>query len=140
MPGVTLTEKVAQQSQYWASENPAAATQWMQSLPEGAAKDRVSVRFSQKIAQNDPQAAFDIASGIGEFYQRTEAQKNAAEAMFSKDPAAATQWMQSLPEGRTKDLAASGIRVVSVKIQQKARVKDEERKGIVVDSGGELGG
>ena len=28
--------------------------------------------------------------------------------------------------------------VVSVKIQQKARVKDEERKGIVVDSGGEL--
>ena len=26
--------------------------------------------------------------------------------------------------------------VVSVKIQQKARVKDEERKGIVVDSGG----
>jgi hypothetical protein len=29
---------------------------------------------------------------------------------------------------------------VSVKIQQKERVKDEERKVVVVDSGGELGG
>jgi len=102
-------EKVGQQLQYWASENPAAATRWVQSLPEGAAKDRVSWRFSRKIAQNDPQAAFDIASGIGSYTQRTEAQEYAAGAMFLKDPAAATQWMQSLPEGRTKDLAASGI-------------------------------
>ena len=35
---------------------------------------------------------------------------------------------------------AAGGEVVSVKIQQKARVKDEERKCIVVDSGGKLGG
>ena len=102
-------ERVGQRLQYWASENPAAATQWVQSLPEGAAKDRVSWRLSRKIAQNDPQAAFDIASGIGDFYQRTEAQKNAAGAMFSKDPAAATQWMQSLPEGDTKEIASSTI-------------------------------
>jgi hypothetical protein len=75
--------------------DPAAATQWMQSLPVGDTKDMLSEIISGPMAKNHPQAAMDIATGIGDSDRRTKAQKNAVEQWSKKDPAAATQWINS---------------------------------------------
>jgi hypothetical protein len=52
------------------------------------------------MAQNDPQAALDIAAGIGDSNRRTTALKNVVKQWSKKDPAAATQWINrsSLPQ------------------------------------------
>jgi len=59
--------------------DPDAATQWMQSLPKGDTKDRLSAAIIRPIAKNHPQVAMDIAAGIGDSNRRTEAQKNVVE-------------------------------------------------------------
>jgi len=76
-------------------EDPDAGTQWMQSLPEGDTKDNLSEAISWYMAKDYPQAAMDMASGIGDSNRRTEAQKTTAAKWFRKDPAAATQWINS---------------------------------------------
>ena len=80
--------------------DPDAASQWMQSLPPGPPKDTLSEIISGPLAANDPQAAFDIAAGIGNSDLRTTTLKNVVEQWSKKDPAAATQWINgsSLPQ------------------------------------------
>ena len=75
--------------------DPDAASQWMQSLPPGPPKDTLSEIISGPLAANDPQAAFDIAAGIGDSDLRTTALKNVVEQWSKKDPAAATQGIKS---------------------------------------------
>ncbi len=75
------------------SADPDAASQWMQSLPPGPPKDTLSEIISGPMAVNHPQAAFDIAAGIGDSNRRTKAQKKVVEQWSKKDPAAATQWI-----------------------------------------------
>ena len=75
--------------------DPDAATQWMQSLPKGDTKDRLSAAIIRPIAKNHPQVAMDIAAGIGDSNRRTEAQKNVVEQWLLNDPAAATQWIKN---------------------------------------------
>jgi len=103
-------EEVTKYLDFWSRENPAAALQWMQSLPVGDTKDMVSASISRTMAKNnDPQAAFDMAKGIGDSGLRSLTQGIVVGVWFEKDPAAASQWMQSLPEGENKDLASSTI-------------------------------
>ena len=80
--------------------DPDAATQWMQSLPKGDTKDRLSAAIIRPIAKNHPQVAMDIAAGIGDSDLRTTALKKVVEQWSQKDPAAATQWINrsSLPQ------------------------------------------
>jgi hypothetical protein len=80
--------------------DPDAASQWMQSLPPGPPKDTLSEIISGPMAVNHPQAAFDIAAGIGDSNRRTKAQKKVVEQWSKKDPAAATQWINrsTLPQ------------------------------------------
>jgi hypothetical protein len=80
--------------------DPDAASQWMQSLSPGPPKDTLAEIISGPMAKNHPQAAFDIAAGIGDSDLRTQAQKKIVEQWSKKDPAAATQWINrsSLPQ------------------------------------------
>ena len=94
------TELLDSDSFLWCYQDRASATQWMQSLPAGPNKDSVAKGMSRALAANDPQAAFDIAAGIGGSDLRTTALKNVVEQWSQKYPAAATQWINrsSLPE------------------------------------------
>ena len=80
---------------FGALTDPDAATQWMQSLPPGPPKDTLSEIIRGTMAQDHPQAAMDIAAGIGDSNRRTDAQKNVVKQWSKKDPAAATQWIKS---------------------------------------------
>jgi hypothetical protein len=85
----------------------------MQSLPAGRTKDLAASGISSSMSQApttaEPQAAMDIATGIGDSEMRTNAQANVILRWFARDRAAAMQCMQSLPVGPTRDLAAMYI-------------------------------
>ena len=67
----------------------------IQSLPEGRTKDLAAISISSRMIENDPQAAMNMASGIADTGIRTEAQENVVEEWSQRDPAAATQWINS---------------------------------------------
>jgi len=89
--------------------NPAAAAQSMQSLPVGPTRDSATKGISRRMSMTDPQAGMEIASKISDTGVRTQAEAAAAWSWYRKDPAAAIQWLQSLPVGPTKDSAARGV-------------------------------
>ena len=80
----------------------------MQSLPEGRIKDLASQGVSEQLSDNDPQAAWDLALGIGDSKLRAQAQEKVVEQWCKSDTAAVAQWIQSLPVGDTKDRASAG--------------------------------
>jgi hypothetical protein len=102
----------------------------MHALPEGRTKDLAATGISLGMSKTDPQAAIDNASKIGDTGLRTEAEQNAALQWWRKDRTAAIQWMQSLPEGRTKDSAASGISQVIMQIKNDRKAAMDMASGI----------
>ena len=102
----TDTLKIA--VRFWYRNDPAAAIQWMQSLPVGPSKDSAVSGISLGKSYSDPQAGMNMASEIADSDIRTEAQKNVVEEWSWRDPAAATQWINrsSLPEDVKTQLLA----------------------------------
>ena len=94
---------------YWFLRDRPAASQWMQSLPVGQAKDFALNYISYQLTMSERQAAFNMASEIGDTGIRTEAMVFAALSWCDHDRAAAIKWMQSLPVGDTKDMLSESI-------------------------------
>ena len=72
----------------------------MQSLPAGRTKDLAAQGLSQGMSEDDPRAAWDLVSGIGDSDLRMRAEEKVLfqlQFWSRENPAAATQWMQSLP-------------------------------------------
>jgi hypothetical protein len=90
-------------------DNLQGALAMMQSLPEGRTKDSALMGISRGMSYTDLQAAMDMASGIGDTGMRTQREQEIVAKWSRKDPDAAIQWVQSLPVGQAKDLAAQGI-------------------------------
>ena len=96
----------------WFARDRAAAIQWMQSLPVGPTRDLAAMYIARDLSMRnieDRPAAVNMASGIGDTKMRTDALKSAVKFWYRVDPAAAIQWMQSLPVGPSKDTAVIGI-------------------------------
>lgn len=93
----------------WYKKDRAAARQWMLSLPEGPARDIALSGVSDGLSMSDRQDGMDLKLRISDTGLRTEFLDAHACDWCSKDRAAATQWMQSLPAGPNKDLVAVGM-------------------------------
>ena len=93
----------------WAVKHPDAAIQWMLSLPVSPARDVALSGVSDGLSMSDRQDGMDLKLRISDTGLRTEFLDAYACDWCSKDRAAATQWMQSLPAGPNKDLVAVGM-------------------------------
>jgi hypothetical protein len=77
------------------AKNPNSAFQLAQSLPAGNSRNK-SINLSLgSMAQSDPQSAIGLASGIADADLRSKAQQNIVLIWKRRDPAAATQWVNS---------------------------------------------
>ena len=81
----------------------------IQSLPAGRTKDLAASGMIKGMALIDPQAAMDVALGIGDSILRTEAQEDVVRKWSDVNKAAAIQWIESLPEGPSKEATANCI-------------------------------
>ena len=79
----------------WANNDLTAATAWVQSLPAGAAKDRVLSSASYSIVNNDPAVAIQWVSSIGDEKMRASQLENLASNWLRQDQTAAAQWISS---------------------------------------------
>jgi hypothetical protein len=81
----------------WIDKDPVSASEWLASWPQSSAKDGVASYLVNKISADDPESAFVWACSIqGE--PRIGSISRALNAMKAKDPAAAEQAMNGLPE------------------------------------------
>ena len=88
----TRTDAQAEVFVIYFRKDRAAATQWLQSLPAGQAKDVFSDRI---IFYANTLVGMNIASGIGDTSMRTEAQAKVARKWLEIDRVGATQWINS---------------------------------------------
>lgn len=81
------------------NQGPEAASQWAESLPDGALKGTAMARIAETYARKDPLAAAEWAQRFaGEDYaSRTIEQIGGRWA--ESDPAAAVNWLETLPSG-----------------------------------------
>jgi hypothetical protein len=94
---------------WWAKKYPDAAIQWMLTLPAGKSKDLALQRISEGMYYDNPQAAWYLASVIGDEGIRFQAKRFVAWEWYKRDRAAARLWMLSLPEGPARDIALHGV-------------------------------
>jgi hypothetical protein len=76
-------------------KDPNSAFQLVQSLPAGNSRNRIIITSLGSMAQSDPQSAIALASGIANADDRSKAQQNVVRRWKRRDPAAATQWINS---------------------------------------------
>lgn len=96
----------------WAESDPKAALAWVNSLPEGRAKETAEAAIAHSMAQNDPAAAAET------FATDIQAGGNAAvvitiaDIWASSDPASTAGWIADMPEGPGKLEAAATLATV----------------------------
>ena len=76
-------------------KDPNSAFQLAQSLPAGNSRDDRINSTLNFMAYNDPRSAIGLASGIADANDRSKAQRNVVAIWKRRDPAAATQWINS---------------------------------------------
>jgi hypothetical protein len=76
-------------------KDPNSAFQLVQSLPAGNSRNRIIITSLGSMAQSAPRSAIGLASGIADADDRSKAQQNVVRRWKRRDPAAATQWINS---------------------------------------------
>src|SRR5690606_14248576 len=92
----------------WAGADPAAAGQWLQSLPESAARDQAVRAFVGQVAYQNPEVAASYVAGIRDLNQRAQAIEQVARGWLHVDRRAAEAWIAQsvLPDERKRALLA----------------------------------
>jgi len=88
----SATTKVAAN---WIQQDPLAASQWINTLPDGTARDGAVQQLIKIEGNNDPQTAFAWASSVSDDADRTSALRGITQVWAKQDPASATAAIQS---------------------------------------------
>ena len=89
-----------------AAQNPAAASEWLKTLPAGQ-RQYLWPRLAGKFAETDPAAAQAWFAEMAPSPDREKAGASIAGALAAKDPRAALEWLQdNLEGGRAEAFAA----------------------------------
>jgi hypothetical protein len=89
---VTATNDVAKS---WLNQDPASATQWINTLPQGNARDGAVTQIISVISKNDPAAAYTWAASITNQGNRNRQIVNLTTQWSAQNPAAAATAAQS---------------------------------------------
>ncbi len=76
-------------------DKPQAGAQWMESLPEGPAKDEAIARYVVQVESKDGAGAMAWALTISDEKKRQETSQRVVKSWFARSPASAFEWLQS---------------------------------------------
>ncbi len=96
--------------------------------------DRLQENLVAGLAQSDPVEAMSLAGNISDAAARTRTTGRVGAAWYDRDPAAATQWVSSLPRGSARDEAIMRMasRWGEATAEQQAliaSIEDREKRG-----------
>jgi hypothetical protein len=89
----------------WARTDVAAASNWINALPPGDARDNSAASLIDRIKDDDPAAAWEWARNIRTGPLRQQSLKKALEQWNKRDPDAAQAAVQALPQEVRKSLS-----------------------------------
>jgi len=100
-------------AQRWAERDLSAALGWTDSLPPGAQRDQLTARAAFIQAQSSPaEAAQLVLDRIPAGEAQTEALISVVHQWAQQDPAAASAWVERLPEGLLRERAMQELEAV----------------------------
>jgi|GEM_PF-1718694 len=121
--GGNRINSVTQISQNWAELDPQADLNWLRFLDDAsgngtvsAVKSGLEVNAITAWARNDPDAAMAYVSDLGTGYsQYSKLLAAIGSARAALDPAAATAWLQTLPDDATRAVALDSVATQLIK-------------------------
>jgi hypothetical protein len=81
----------------WVQKDVNEATEWINTLEDGATKDQVLSDVATRLQSANPLVALAWIAGIGDEQQRNQAYKDAVYLWLVYDPAAARKWLSTAP-------------------------------------------
>lgn len=94
----------------WAGRDLSSAREWVESQPQGELRDGLMGAIVFELAKTDPStAARMVAEQMGDGDARIEAAISVVHQWASRDPRAATSWVESFPESDLKERARREI-------------------------------
>ena len=107
-PGVTIERRdpalLATVLQTWMSEDAGAAMQWLEQLPEDAAKTDVLAALSKSLSDDEPQHAVEVAAMMPTGKAQDAALRNLIDQWGQKDFAGALAWAQQQPDEEVRQI------------------------------------
>lgn len=104
LPATAQSEAYGRVFREWGRSDPTAASESLNSMPSGPAKDESIGSFSRTIARDNPEDAVTWAAAISNAQQREAAQIEVVQRWRGTDADAATQWAAAnlSPEAQQK--------------------------------------
>jgi len=93
----------------WARLNADDALAWLDTLPEGERRQRLTSSLGFELAQSDPRRAMTLAERLPAGRDRWLLVSAIGQTWVAIDPQAAFSWAQELPAGEARDAAMAGI-------------------------------
>jgi hypothetical protein len=116
----------------WARYDPQGALAWYRSLTDQTLRDHVAGNIISGLYTSDQQTALIMLNSFPEgSVQRGNVATAIAFSMMHRDPQGAVSFVQSLPEGKSKDLAAGNLSVQIFQIDPQSIINFASR---IVDS------
>jgi hypothetical protein len=94
-PGDDLNNATANVAKSWLQQDPNAASQWVDTLPQGSAKDAAINQIITSVGTNDPASAFTWATSISDPTARDAQVVNVATQWSKQNPTAAANAAQN---------------------------------------------
>ncbi|MEM7384109.1 MAG: sigma-70 family RNA polymerase sigma factor [Verrucomicrobiota bacterium] len=105
----------------WVSRDRAEAKAWLDTLPEGAGKDRLVGAYWYGFGKTDPSAAAEAAMALSDEREGVDRLEKIMRLWQEQDPLAALDWLGRVDDGARKDQwVANGIEALSVVHPDKA--------------------
>ena len=93
----------------WSQRDWRAASDWVNQLPAGAARDAALKGLCQGLAASQPEQAAAFVASMPPGSAQSDAAVDVVGRWAQQDPNAASQWVAAFPQGQTRERAADGL-------------------------------
>jgi hypothetical protein len=97
----------------WANTDLAAASSWVEALPDGDARQAAALNLAYEAARSEPVKALEVASGLAATPARDDLLVHAISQWGGADAAAAAAWAVSVPDLSLRQRLLAGVAVAS---------------------------
>jgi hypothetical protein len=110
-PGLPLShdERLGAIVSAWSQRDWQAASDWVNQLPAGGARDAALKGLCQGLAASQPEKAAAFVASMPPGSAQSEAAADVVNRWAQQDPKATAQWVRAFPEGQARERAAGNL-------------------------------
>jgi hypothetical protein len=97
----------------WANTDLAAATGWVEALPDGDARQAAALNLAYEAARSEPVKALEVASGLAPTPARDDLLVHAISQWGGADPAAAADWAAKVSDASLQQRLVAAVAIAA---------------------------